>query len=206
MSDSYVFAMDLSGVPPQHNTVIGLVRFEYDKKDKLVKNFKNKFSKYLKKKGWELDRYNLRRMLEFLGENDIKMVAVKCTLYNWNRRYSNLPKDSAFKMERLYGILYFLALKELSRKGKHYDVVACTETFMDMGRVLTTCKRLAKYYGIDYSFSLSSGNLNFTIKIADYVAAAGRKFKRVDLDEFDNFKLIVTDIPYDYIRYAFQLF
>jgi len=186
--------------------VIGLVRFEYNNIEKFNKKFRTRFSKILRKKGKELNREELRRILEFLNEENISVGAVKCTKYNWDRRFSNLPKQSPFKKERLYGILYFLALKMLSERGKHYSVVVCKESFMDINRVLLTCKDLAKYHGLYYDFSTSSGNLNFTIRIADYVASAGRKFKYIDLDEFDNFAFLSTDIPYDYVRYAFKLF
>jgi len=198
--------MDLSGIPPQDDTVIGSIRFDYSNVEKINKKFKKKFSKILRKKGKELRRKELRKILEFLNGENISMGAVKCTKYNWDKRLSNIPKQISYKKEKLYGILYFLALKMQSERGKHYSVVVCKESFMDINRVLSTCKELAEYYSLSYDFSISSGNLNFMIKIADYVASAGRKFKHIDLDEFDNFTFLSTDIPYYYVRYSFKLF
>lgn len=50
MNNSYVFAIDISGVPPKDDTTIALVRFEYNESSKIIEKFKQKFFNILKKK------------------------------------------------------------------------------------------------------------------------------------------------------------
>lgn len=206
MGSLYSFAIDISGMLPQQDSVVGLVAFPLHAKSSIIKRFNNKFSEFLIKKGKSLKRENLYKILSFLDENNVKMVGVKCTKFNWMRRFSNLPRNASYKREKLYGILYFLALKEVSKKERTYDVVVCKDSFMNIDKALIACKRLANYYRFNYNFSSGSGNLNPMVKIADYVASSGRKFRSSFLEEFENFTLLTTDIPYNYVRYIFNLY
>lgn len=199
MHSHTTFAIDISGYPPESDTVIGLISLPLDTQSILIKKFKKKFSSYSRKKGWELERNELLRILSFLDKH-ISMVAVKCTRNNWNRRYSNLPKNLSFKKEKLYGTLYFIALKQLAKRNCDYDVVMCDDNFMKVKIAQRYSKRLSEYHKYIFRFDTSTGNLNPRIKIVDYVAAAGRKLKPNTLNELNNFNLIVTDIPYHFLR------
>lgn len=202
----FSFAVDISGMLPDQDSVLGLIAIPLQRKSALVKRFNRRFSHLLNKKGKKLKREDLHKILIFLNDHDVSMVAIKCTRVNWSRRFTNIPKYKSYKKEKLYGILYFLALKELSEKGGFYDVVVCKDSFMRIDKALIACKKLADHYGFNYNFSSSSGNLNPMVKIADYVAAIGRKFRSSSLEDFENFKLLVTDIPYKYVRYVFDLY
>jgi len=201
------FALDISGMLPNQDSVLGLVAFPVTKKEYVFKRFKNKFSGILRKKGKSLKRKDLYKMLSFLDENHVKMVGVKCTKHNWNRRFSNLPKNASYRREKLYGILYFIALSSASKKNLLYDVVLCKDSFMRTEKAITACKKLADYHRYIYNFSIATEKHNLGIKIADYVAAAGRKIRPMSLEtDFKNYKIISTNIPYKYVRYIFDLY
>lgn len=202
----YSFAIDISGMLPNQDSIVGLAAFPLVEKERILKNFRRRYSKILNKKGVKLKREELYRILSFLEENNVKMIAIKCTRNKWNIRYSNLPKSASYKRERLFGILYFLALKKLSEKARIYDVVICKDSFMRTEKAILACKKLAKYYAFTYNFSITTANQNLSVKIADYIAAAGRKFKEKTIEDFSNFDLQSTDIPYCYIRYVFNLY
>ncbi len=206
MDSEYSIAIDISGMLPYQDSILGLVAFPVNNKNKIIKRFKSKFSRFLLKKGKSLKREHLYSMLSFLDENEVRMVGIKCTQFNWNNRYKNLPLNASYKREKLYGILYFIALETISKRNKIYDVVVCKDSFMRTEKTITACKKLADYYNFIYNFSIATENQNFGVKIADYVASAGRKIKTASLQEIENYTFISTDIPYKYIRYVFDLY
>jgi len=95
-----------------------------------------------------------------------------------------VPEDKADKIERIFGIVYYMILEKNAKPRYPYLINLCEENFMDVDKVISTCRRIAKMRGFDFSFSKSSAKYNEYIRISDLVASAVRNIKAKDLEDY----------------------
>ena len=89
----------------------------------------------------------------------------------WKTKYTG----SAFFLERIFGILYFNALKSVTVPRQKYQVTVDNDSFMDLPKAISVCQRLAKANNYLFDISIGYRKFNEMIKYPDYVAAATRR-------------------------------
>jgi len=198
------FAIDVSGTP-YGTVIIGCISILSKNSSAVISNFKKNFRKYWGRKGKDLRHSNLIEILDYLEKEQIRSSTLYVTANDWNFNLKKTPKVKAYRTEKLFGILYFLTLRNFSKPKKSYPVVVCEEKFMDIDTVISSCRNIAKMRGMDFSFSKSSGRYNDYVKIADYVASMGRKIKPTVLNKYQyHFHRRKIKIPDLYINKVFK--
>lgn len=199
----FQIAIDVSGHPLE-KVIIGLIKLSLLDINKIMRNFKKSFPQYWRKKGYNLNHENLKEILEFLNNNKVQMRVLHFSGNDWHFYKSKLSKKG-YVEEKIFGILYFKLLEDVTKEYNNYTVITCIESFMNINQVLNACNKLAKMKHRFFDFSFGHAKLNQAIKLADYVASSGRKLKKDDLKVYKNFKIIDKKIPLDYSKKTFNL-
>lgn len=199
-----LFAIDVSGTPFT-KTVVSCVSFNINYCSKFLSDF-NKNFKYIKnKKGKDLNNNQLKDILKFLDYNKIRSLCAYISRNDWEYALSNIPENKAHKVERIFGIIYFIILEKNAKTKHPYLVNLCEENFMQIDRVISTCRRIAKMRGFDFSFSKSSAKYNEYIRISDLVASAVRNIKTTELQNYSYCNVLSKiRLPEMYIKKAFR--
>jgi hypothetical protein len=198
-----LFAIDVSGIPPK-NTITSCVCFDMHTSHQILNTFKKKFKKDINKKGRHLDNHKLGKILKFLDNNKIRSYSTQYNSPNWEYAISLVPPKKAYKIEKIFGIIYYILLEKNSKPRHSYIVHACQESFMDINTVISACRSIAKMRGMDYNITTGSDKFDDYIKIADYVAAATRKIKYNKLKSYKYHNLIKAYLPKEYIKKVFD--
>ena len=198
----FQLGIDVSGQPP-NTVVVGLISFHPFTKDAIIHDFYKTFPALEHKKGRHLRAGELSPIVEFLDGKEVRMVAKTFTTNDWQYIYSSYP-NKAYVKEKIMGILYFSALRRVARKGMVHPVTMCVESHIDISKAQEVCLKLARLN--KYLFDISHGNAksNRIIKMADFVAAAGRKIKTKKLDSYRNFTKDMDKIPPWVFRKVFK--
>lgn len=199
-----LFAIDVSGIPPKEKTCISCVSFDLHKSSIFFNRFKKKFKKQFRKKGRYLESYDLTKILEFLDANNVISNSTIYNTNNWQYVLRRVPKHRAYKIEKLCGIIYYLLLQRNSKYRRSYIVHVCSEDFMKIKTVISSCGTIAKMRGMDYDILTGSDSYDKHIKIADYVATATRKLKEEELNHFRYYNLVKAHIPDEFIKKVFE--
>jgi hypothetical protein len=117
-----LFAIDVSGTPFT-TTIIGCVSFNIKNSPQNITKFKKKFKKHKNKKGKDLDHGKLAEILQFLDKNKIRSNCIYLNSNDWKYILGSIPKNKAYRKEKVFGILYYLALKENSKPKYPYLVI-----------------------------------------------------------------------------------
>ena len=199
------FVIDVSGTP-YGKVIMGLVSFNTNLINEILKAFKREFPQLRrsKRKGSKLAKNELKKIIEFLDQRKVRMVSICFNAEDW-KYYKSKYGDRAHFKERIFGILYFMLLREIAYTNYKYRVTVCEESFIKIEKVLDTCRRLAK--ANKYEFDLSTGYAKFDelIRFADYVASAQRKIDAKDLKQFKYYKILNNEISARDIYKAFRL-
>lgn len=200
---SYTFFIDVSG-QPYGEIYIGMVSLITYDMGKLEKNFRKDYSEFYrsKQKGAKRKPNELITILKFLNKNGVHMKTVSFKSKKWFE-FREQYQDKAFLKEKIYGLLYFMLLKEVASPYKTYSVIVCNENYLNISKVLYYCNKLAKANKFNFSFSTAYVNSNRLLKFADYVASAHRKVKRKYLESIKNYQIINDEIPSQYIKKIF---
>lgn len=178
-----LFSIDVSGTPYKE-TIISCVSFNIKNSPQVLYEFNRKFKNYKNKKGKDLTHEKLKEILQFLDDNKIRSSCVYFTANDWNYALSSVPKNKAYQKEKIFGILYYCVLERNAKPRYPYIVHICEENFMHIDTVISSCRKIAKMRGYEFNISKSSGKNDEYIRISDFVAAAVRKIKMIDLQEY----------------------
>lgn len=176
-----LFAIDVSGTPFT-KTIVSCVSFDMKNSPQFIKNFNYKFKSIKNKKGKDLTYNQLKEILEYLDDNKIRSCCAYFTKNDWDYSLSDIPKEKAYHVEKIFGIIYFMIL-EKNAKPKYPNLVhLCEENFMDIKTVRNSCRKIANMRGFDFNFSISSAKYDEYIRISDLVASGVRNINASDLD------------------------
>ena len=198
------FAIDISGIPPK-NTCIGCVCINLKVLSKFEKEFNIRFKKNIHKKGRQLDYFQLEQIMSFFDEYQIRSCS---TVYNtqiWDGALRLVPKNKAYKIEKILGIVYFLLLNEYSRSNNSYLVHICEESQLKINVIRSACRELGGANNILYNITVGNDRQDFAIKMADYVASATRKIKFDKLKKCRYFRYTKAHLSDEHIRKVFDL-
>jgi len=177
-----LFAIDVSGTP-YTKTIISCVSFNLKNSPQFLDKFNKNFKNYKNKKGKDLTHDKLIEIVQFLDDNKIRSCCAHFTANDWNYALKATPENKAYRKEKIFGIIYYMILETNAKPRYSYSVNVCEENFMDINRVISSCRKIAKMRGYDFNFSKSSGKYNEYIRISDFVASAVRKMKSKDLQK-----------------------
>lgn len=182
--------IDVSGQPTE-DVYVGLVSIKTDQINKIEKLFKNKFPKLYrgKQKGTKLKEEELKKIIQFLDENFVFMYCNYISNSDWFI-LKNQYKNKANFYERIYALLYFGIIHSFVFKHYPQNLVVCKEEYINTNATLKYLQYLAKSNDYTIIASIGYANSNFIIKLADLVAAAGRKIPNKNLTEFKKYKLL----------------
>jgi len=197
---SFIFGIDVSGNPYQ-TTYVSLASFNVNNYGRIMKDLRHNFPNT--RKGSDLNDQRLKNIIKFLDKNGIKMVSICFSNADWNYYKEKYGQHGNFK-ENIFGVIYFVLLQEVSNQKYRYRVTVDKENFMNIEKVIETCRKLAK--SNDYFFDLSIGHsrTDELIKIADYIASSHRKINHEDLKFFRNLKIISSELPGKYLTKVFR--
>lgn len=173
---------------------MGLISFHPFTKDSIIDNFRTAFPSLEHKKGRNLKVGELLPIVEFLDGKKVRMITKRFTTNDWQYIYSRFP-NKAYVKEKIFGILYFSVMRRVARKGVVHPVTMCVESHINIAKAQDVCLKLARLN--KYQFDISHGNAksNRIIRMADFVAAAGKKIKTKKLDNYANFIKDENKIP-----------
>lgn len=156
-----------------------------------LRDFKKRHPEILrnKQKGSGLRANKIRSLINYLNGQKVHMRVVAFKTSYWNK-FKGLLKNKQYSKEMIYAVLYFYALKDFSKKGKSFQVTVCYESYLDIEKVKIYLRKLGKAHKYNYQVSSSYASQNEMIKVADLVAAAGRKLRNKELERLDNYKII----------------
>ena len=200
MSHSLLFYIDVSG-QPYGEINVGLASIQVHELTPFLKILKRKYPKFFrhKQKGSTLRFNHIQGLVDFFNGQKIRMRCIRLKTPSWNplREFLN---NKQYSKEMVYAALYFVALKKYSIKGHIYPVVVCNENYLDIQKVKQYLKKLSKANGINYQISDAYVSQCEMLKVADLVAASGRKcsLKR-DLDYYEVETVNITNLKY-YLR------
>lgn len=186
------YAIDISG-NPYAKTIIGSVSFDTKTFSKMWKDFEKTFPNYTKKKGRDLDRRDLKRIIEFLDFWKVHMCSVEFGERQWEY-FKRMLKDKSAPKERIIGILYFKLLQKFSKKGYTYSVVFDDDSFIDVRKAIRFCQRLADANKYSYRPTIGFAKTSKEIKFADFVASAHRKIRKKTLQQIKHFSIVNSHI------------
>lgn len=177
------FAIDVSGTP-FGKTIIGCISVKSNDYSSFISNYKKTFKKIWRRKGKDLTYNELKKILKYLDQRKIRSLSMSINANDWTYILAKIPKDKAYRTEKLFGVLYYMVLKTYSIPKKPYSVTVCEENFMDIKTVRSSCRKIAKLRGMEYNISISSGRYDDLVRIADVIASCGRNIKKNQLDQF----------------------
>lgn len=195
--------IDVSG-QPYDRVIPVLLSFKTADINKITKEFRKEFPGITRCKGTELDANKLDKIVAFLDFHKVWMSAVVFEPSDW-KYYREKYCGHGYVKERIYAILYFKLLQKVCRPRYKYGVLLCTENYLDLGRVLDTCRRLQKANKYNFDFSTGTYKYNESLRFADYVASATRKIGGKNLSKYENYSLVSNELPEEYLRKAFRL-
>ncbi len=197
---NFIFVIDVSGNPYQ-NTYISLVSFS-NKYHKVVKDFRFQFSGIYRQKGSDLKEHKLKSIVTFLSDSNVFMRSMHFSNVDWNY-YKEKYGTHAFFKEKIFSIIYFMLLQQVSLQNKRYRVTVDKENFMDINKVVESCNKIAKANDYFFDFNISHTKIDELIKFADYTASAHRKVEQFKLKPIRNFKILSSDLSALHINKAF---
>jgi pentose-5-phosphate-3-epimerase len=101
-----------------------------------------------------------------------------CTYFksrDWTDLIEFCGKNKANNYEKIFASLYFHSLQKYSKMGNSYPLTVCVETFMNIDKVVSYLRDISSANGFNYQISTSQSSVNDMLKVADIVAAIGRK-------------------------------
>lgn len=181
------FYIDVSGQPTSH-IYVGLASITPSQLNLFMKSLKNKYPTFLrnKEKGSKLSYEEIKKYLSFMNGNHIHMSYI--SFNNWSE-FSKFLKNRQYSKEMIYASLYFIAFKQFAKKEFLYPITVCYESYLDIEKVKNYFKKIAKANNYNVQISSAYASQNEIIKIADIIAAAGRKLTSADLN-LENYKKI----------------
>ncbi len=184
------FYIDVSGQPTQ-TILVGLSSINVHKMSGFLKNLKRYHPKFFrsKQKGSRLKPNKIKSLISYFNGQNIHMICVIMKSSHW-KTLKMFLKNKQYWKEMIYSVLYFYALKELSKKDKSYQVTVCQESYLDIEKVKNYVRKLGKAHNYNYQISSSYASQNEMIKVADLIASAGRKFNTKELVELNNYFII----------------
>lgn len=187
------FHIDVSGQPTEA-IFVGLCSIKPDQMTNVIKKIKRERPEFLrhKFKGSNLRPNEISSYVRYLNGQGIRMVCCWLKSAFWKDLKKYLEKKKYWK-ELVYSALYFATIKKYSKYGDSYPVVTCYESYLDIEKVKQYLKKIGKAHGIIYNTSSTYASQDDFIKIADIVAAAGRKV-RPDLKDLEYFEFISPTI------------
>lgn len=190
MSVPLNFYIDVSG-QPKGEIFVGISSININYMSKFLSNLKKKHPEFIrnKQKGCNLKPNKIKSFVTYFNGNNLHMCCVVFKRSSWNLVKTFL-KNKKYSKEMVYATLYFLGLKEFSKKRKSYQVVVCQENYLDIEKVKSYIKKLGKANNYDYQVSSSYASQNDMIKVSDLVAAATRKIKDKELLLLENYKVL----------------
>lgn len=177
--------IDLSGKPPE-TCYVGLVRLNMMNQDEIIEEFQKTYPDIWQLKGRNLTHDQLLTVVEFFNKRNVRMATIKYTSNDWMSLTKHYPKKG-FVAPKMLGMLYFTVLRRVVNRKMKVSVITCTETGINISKVHETCNKVAKINHFTFHFSHGSEKFHPIIKIADYIASAGRNVKEIKLKEFSNF-------------------
>lgn len=199
--------IDISGVP-QETIYLSLVCFNSHYKSKILKDFYEKFPRLKSSsiKGTNLEAPELKKIVLFLDENQVKMFSTCFKSESWRERlleHQAAQHESHWK-EKTIAMLMFRLLKNYCYAGMtrdkngveyvpEYNITIDEKSNFNMNIVLENCRRLCKGRKINVSFLTAKAKFCAIMRFADYVAAAHRKVGGLELSKLKNFRLITPD-------------
>ena len=195
--------MDLSGKPPE-TVYVGLVSFNIFNQDEIIVEFKKSYPKLWKEKGRNLTHKELIKIIDFLDKKKVRMATISFTSNDWLTLNSYYPKKG-YLNAKMFGMLYFTLLRRVTFRNMKANLITCTESGINILKVHETILKLSKSQNFIFDISHSLEKLHPIIKIADYIASAGRNVKKSKLEEFSNFKISTKkDIPKSIYKKIFR--
>tara|TARA_Y100000034_G_C6897737_1_gene414320 strand:+ start:2427 stop:3041 length:615 start_codon:yes stop_codon:yes gene_type:complete len=196
--------IDISG-QPYATLYLGLISIPSHSIDKITKKFKKKYPLFFrsKQKGSKRKPDELKSIIRFLNENNVRMVSLRFKTEEW-MNFLNHYKNKSNLIERVIGMLYVLVLEIVCRQHKSHQIILDIESYMDIKKAIMISNRIAKANKFKFNFSIAMSKTNDLIKFSDFVASAHRKMKKKDLDNFGLFKACDYKLNEEYIKKAFR--
>ncbi|MBU0471607.1 MAG: hypothetical protein KKF65_03215 [Nanoarchaeota archaeon] len=205
MSRLYLeIAIDTSGQPCE-TIFIGLASVKTQEIGHLEKKFKREFSVFYKssQKGTKRTPEELLKIVTFLNKNGLKMHTIRFKSNKWFE-FIKEYKDISFLSERIYSVLYFALLKQVTFTNSRYRLTVCNENYLDIQKVIDFCTYLSETKNRRIEFTVGFAKNVFLIRLADFIAAAYRKVKIKDLEKLNNFNIIGDDVHYSFFDRVFN--
>lgn len=132
------------------------------------------------------------------------MASISFTTNDWITMNSLYPRKAHLNA-KILGILYFALLRKVAFRNMKANLITCTESGINIVKVHETIQKLSRSQNFIFDISHSLERLNPIIKIADYIASAGRNAKKSKLKTYSNFKILdKKDIPYSVYKKIFK--
>lgn len=197
---NFIFVIDVSGNPYQ-NTYISLVSV-IDNYHRIVKDFRFQFPDACRQKGSDLKEHKLKSIVSFLSDNGVLMRSMAFSNTDWNYYRQKYGNNAYFK-EKIFSVIYFMLLENVSSHNKSYRVTVDKENFMNIDKVLESCKKIARANKYFFNFNVSHIKLDELIKFADYTASAHRKVDVNHLKLIRNLRFINSTLSGLYLKKVF---
>lgn len=199
MRPSINFYIDVSG-QPKDTIFIGLISIQSHDMTNLIRVLKKKdpWLFHRRKKGSSLRPNQIDSIISLLNGLKVRMVCTFFKSKNWNELINYCGKEKAYNKEKIFAALYFQTLKKYSKKDNSYPLTVCIETFIDINKTINYLRKISSAHKINFQISKSQARDTEMLKLADIVAAAGRKNIRSKskYDFFDFFPAEIDALKY----------
>lgn len=176
MKPALQFYIDVSG-QPKEDIYIGLISIQNHQATNVIKAIKKKFPWFFqkRKKAATLKQNEIDSIVSLLNGLGVRMVCTYFKSRDWKDLIEFCGKNKEHNYEKIFAALYFHVLKKYSKMNESYPLTVCIETFMDIDKVIAYLRDIASSNKLNFQISKSQASFNDMLKVADIVAAIGRK-------------------------------
>lgn len=218
----YEFYLDMSGTLKKstNDIYIGAILMPDLYKSAFREKFYREFPslKAFNKKGSKLLPAKLKKVIEYLDGNNVKMCCVllkrhvitdiKKELIKRMSTARKIPQKNVnlrFFEERVAASVYVETLTKHSRRGYPYNCFSCPETQFDIQQSFVAIDRICYAQGLHFRFAAIPRRTEHMIKFADFVASAGRKLDKTVFTNLKNFEFKEYVPNYEHLDRAFNI-
>ncbi|MBU2104255.1 MAG: hypothetical protein KKF67_00555 [Nanoarchaeota archaeon] len=198
MKPSLQFYIDVSG-QPKGTVFVGMLCVQSREITPVLKTIRRKYPWFFhrRSKGSGLKINQIQSIIALLNGMKVRMICVKFSSKEWNNLIEYCGKNRPYNIERIFSALYFQALRKYSYRNNSYPLTVCLETFMDIDKVINYLRKISSANKVNYQVSKTQTKYNDVLKLADVVAAGGKK--SLEKNKYDFFDVLPADI--DTLKY-----
>lgn len=203
------FYIDVSGNPKPskgkgyEDIVISAVTFNSFTFDDVNRRFQARFNKIYDKKGHKLKDDALLEMVQFLNEEEVRMITIPYGKLDWEKIRSEYINEANLE-EKVMALLYFYLIKKIARKGYAYSVTFDNDTTFGIKQTMKLLKRLLRQNNFNIQMSFNYRDLENGLRYPDWIAQSLRKCDRSELEKNRHYIILKNHFPNYYKLTVFK--